>query len=319
MRHVHLKVGFWQDISVIPLKIRQTSSGVHLFDRRTGLNILLEPKSTGLRAPSLAPRQISVALSNACDLRCSYCYAPKTSGRLRLDDVVGWLADLDQAGCLGVGFGGGEPTLLRDFPHLCQRLAAETQLAITFTTHGHHLDAALCSRLQDTVHFVRISMDGVGETYERLRGRSFSALLDRLADVRTLAPFGINYVVNDDTIGELDAAVAVAVDAGAREFLLLPEQPTSARSGIDSETMASLHAWVNAYQGSLALTVSAAAADGLPVTAPLPREEPLEAYAHIDANGTLKRSSYDDSGVAIGDGTIMQALAALREMSEGTA
>jgi len=54
MRRIQLKVGFWQDISVVPLKIRQTSSGVHLFDRRTGLNALLEPVSTGLRAPSLA-------------------------------------------------------------------------------------------------------------------------------------------------------------------------------------------------------------------------------------------------------------------------
>jgi hypothetical protein len=51
MRRIQLKVGFWQDISVVPLKIRQTSSGVHLFDRRTGLNVLLEPVSTGLRAP----------------------------------------------------------------------------------------------------------------------------------------------------------------------------------------------------------------------------------------------------------------------------
>lgn len=304
---------------MVPLKVRQTSSGVHLFDRRTGLNLLLEPSSTGSCSPSLAPRQISVALSNACDLRCSYCYAPKTPGRLNIDALVGWLSDLDQEGCLGVGFGGGEPTLLREFPRLCQRLAGETQLAITFTTHGHHLDAALCSRLQGAVHFVRVSMDGVGETYERLRGRSFIALLDRLADVRTLAPFGINYVVNGDTIGELDDAVAVAAEAGAREFLLLPEQPTLARSGVDSDTTASLQTWVKAYHGSLALTVSAAAADGLPAVAPLPQEEPLEAYAHIDANGTLKRSSYDDSGVAIGDGTIMQALAALREMSEGTA
>lgn len=56
MSRVQLKVGFWQDISVVPLKIRPTSSGVHLFGRRTGLNILLEPVSTGLRAPSLAPR-----------------------------------------------------------------------------------------------------------------------------------------------------------------------------------------------------------------------------------------------------------------------
>lgn len=305
-----------QNISAAPLKIRQTSVGVHLFDRRTGLNIFLDEFSTEICSPSLAPRQISVALTNACDLRCPYCYAPKTPGRLNVDQLVDWLAALDAEGCLGVGFGGGETTLLRGFPNLCHRLAAETRLAISFTSHGHHLDPELCSRLQGAVHFIRISMDGVGETYERLRGRSFSALLDRLTNVKTVAPFGINYVVNGDTVGELDDAAAVADKAGARELLLLPEQPTAARRGIDDDAMASMRAWVSGYKGLLALTVSVAGSDGLPVCVPLPGEKPLEAYAHIDANGVLKRSSYDVSGIAIGERGVMAALAILRKASE---
>src|SRR4030081_1714042 len=93
-----------QDTSAAPFKIRQTSAGVHVFDRRTGLNILLDEFNTEICSLSLAPRQISVALINACDLRCTYCYAPKAPGRLNLDQLVGWLVNLDVEGCLGVGF-----------------------------------------------------------------------------------------------------------------------------------------------------------------------------------------------------------------------
>jgi pyruvate-formate lyase-activating enzyme len=292
-------------------KFRRTTAGIHLFDRNTGINVLVTESDVEHWRWSLAPRQISVALTNACDLRCPYCYAPKVSSRLRDHQLLSWLVDLDQNGCLGVGFGGGEPTLLRELPALCRRVASETELAVTFTSHGHHLDADLCAKLEGAVHFVRISMDGVGATYERLRKRSFSALLDRLADVAKIAPFGINYVVNSETIADLDSAAHIAAAAGARELLLLPEQPTTARPGIDSVTSTALREWIIMYHGPLMLSVSVAGADGLPVCVPIIGETQLEAYAHIDAQGVLKKSSYDSHGVLIGGDGVMAALAIL--------
>jgi len=62
-----------------------------------------------------------------------------------------------------------------------------TKLAITFTTHGHHLDDALLEKLKGHVHFIRISMDGIDTTYERLRRRPFAKLLQRFAAVRKIA------------------------------------------------------------------------------------------------------------------------------------
>jgi hypothetical protein len=35
-------------------------------------------------------------------------------------------------------------------------------------------------------------MDGVGEAYERLRGRQFTAPLRRMDDVRQISAFGLN-------------------------------------------------------------------------------------------------------------------------------
>ena len=121
------------------MKLRLGPNGFHLFDRSSGLNVLLDEMHPTEASWSKSPRQVSIALTNFCDLRCRYCYAPKHKASLHTDSVLRWLKELDTEGCLGIGFGGGEPTLHPDFVNICKRVAGETQLAVTFTTHGHRL------------------------------------------------------------------------------------------------------------------------------------------------------------------------------------
>jgi MoaA/NifB/PqqE/SkfB family radical SAM enzyme len=298
------------------LKVRAGPSGVHIFNRATGLNVLLEEVKVPSAMWAAAPRQISIALTNACDLACPYCFAPKNPATLDIERVIGWLDELDINGCLSVGFGGGEPTLYRHFVEVCRYATMKTGLAVTFTTHAHHLGEKLISALTGNVHFVRVSMDGVGATYEALRGRPFAAFLKHLESLRSLAPFGINFVVNSRTLPELDAATRLASELGASEFLLLPEQPSRGSCGIDDRTAQALRRWVSQYRGAIPLTVSETSADGLPTCNPLVRETKLRAYAHIDASGILKRSSYDSHGVVIGADGVIPALNLLRTRQE---
>lgn len=292
-------------------KVRIGSCGVHLFDRSTGLNVLLNELRLPPTSWSRAPRQVSIALTNACDLSCAHCFAPKHRAALDLETVKRWLFELDQNGCLGVGFGGGEPTLFRGFAELCRYASHSTKLAVTFTTHAHHLSDGLADELTGSVHFVRVSMDGVGATYEAIRGRPFEAFVQRLRTVRRLARFGINFLVNARTLPELDAAIGVATDAGASELLLLPEQRTARTPGIDAVSMITLRGWVERYRGPLPLLISEAGSDGFPTCNPVEREKGLDAYAHIDASGLLKKTSYERSGASVGIG-VMAALEQLR-------
>lgn len=294
------------------IKIRMGPSGIHIFDRDTGQNVLFDEVQVPKQSWAMAPRQVSVALTNACDLACQFCYAPKVPAALDFEHVVGWLAELDAHGCLGVGFGGGEPTIYRRFADLCRYATQETNLAVTFTTHGHHLDEQLIAALEGNVHFVRVSMDGVGVTYEAFRRRPFAELIRRLETVRGLAPFGINFVVNALTFPDLDAATKLASEVGAVEFLLLPEQPVRGKGGISHSTLQKLRRWVDLYRGSIPLSISEAGADGLPTCNPLVQEYGLRAYAHIDASGVLKASSYDSDGAVIGSYGVMQTLDELR-------
>src|ERR1700735_4648475 len=106
-------------------KQRCSTAGVHLFERTTGLNVLLDEVPVPAAYHSRAPRQVSIALTNRCDLACVHCYAPKSRDELRFKTIPRWLTELDADGTLGIGFGGGEPTLYSEFARLCQHAASE--------------------------------------------------------------------------------------------------------------------------------------------------------------------------------------------------
>lgn len=298
------------------MKCRISPDGVLFFDRRSGINVLIDELCPTETAWSKSPRQVSIALTNLCDLHCAYCYAPKHKAILDINQVLRWLRELDAEGCLGVGFGGGEPSLHPDFVEICKRAAGETQLAVTFTTHAHRMTPQLVERLRGSVHFVRISIDGVGRTYEELRGKQFASLLRGMESIATLSPFGINVVINESTVAELDAISELAQNFGVSELLLLPQQATTVVADMDEVVGKKLQDWVSRYNGKVRLAVSVAGASGLPTCDPLPSELGLQAYAHIDASGMLRTSSYSTIGIKIGDAGVLSALKQLKSTFE---
>ena len=303
---------------VEPVKVRYSSAGLHVFDRNTGMNVLIDEIAVPSSLYSRAPRHVSIALTNRCDLACTHCFAPKSRDELSYDSVTRWLSELDANGTLGVGFGGGEPTLYPRFTELCQHAARETRISVTFTTHGHHIDHEMADSLRGSVHFIRVSMDGVDGSYEFIRRRSFEALRSRLKIIQGISRFGVNVVVNERTIGELDEVARVAADSGAVELLLLPQEQTRTVSAITTETMRELQRWVDGYGGHLKLCINEAHAEGFPTCDPLAAEHGLRSYAHIDATGVLKPTSYHATGVAVGESGVLKALELLtKEMREG--
>lgn len=293
-------------------KTRFGASGVHLFNRQSGLNVLLDEVQVPPEHWSNAPRHISVALTNACDLHCSFCYAPKVAAKLDFEKLSCWLAELDAEGALGVGFGGGEPTVYSRFAELCVHLRYKTKLAVSMTTHGHHLTETLLDQLTGSVQCIRVSIDGVGKRYESLRGRSFAQLVERLETMKGRFFLGINTVVNADTFNDIDALTDLAELTGAKQFLLLPERPARGRPGVDIHTINALRVWASNYRGPVELAISEADGEGFETCDPLAKEPGLRGYAHIDAKGFMKRSSFDAEGIKIGDGGVLNALAKLR-------
>ncbi|MFC9104602.1 radical SAM protein [Streptomyces rochei] len=295
------------------MKCRVGPHGVHVFDRRTGLNVLFDEVDALQTEWARAPRQVSIALTNACDLACPFCYAPKTTAVLDVARLCAWIDELDAEGCLGIGFGGGEPTLYRRLPQVCRHAAERTGLAVTMTTHAHRFTPQLIDALTGAVNFVRVSVDGVDATYEKLRGRPFAELVQRLTQIGQTFRFGLNCVVNADTLPGLDAVADLAASTGAAELLLLPERPARGRPGTSPHAVAALHQWITNYRGPVVLTIGEGDSGALPTAQPLPSETGLRAYAHIDAAGTVRRTSYHSAGERVDDRGVLAALDRLQQ------
>jgi hypothetical protein len=137
-----------------------------------------------------------------------------------------------------------------------------------------------------------------------------------MESIATLSPFGINVVVNERTVAELDAMSELAQKVGASELLLLPEQATTTVAGMDGVVRRALQDWVSNYSGKVRLAVSEAGSSGLPTCDPLPDERGLQAYAHIDASGMLRASSYSPTGAKIGAAGVLSALKRFRNTFE---
>lgn len=109
---------------------------VLLFDRHTGTNMLVTSERTrDLRRA--APRMLQVALTNACDKSCGFCYRPlDAKSKWSFDDLLELAHVCDEWGVLEIAFGGGEPTLFPRFPELLHAIWRESRLCPSFTTHG---------------------------------------------------------------------------------------------------------------------------------------------------------------------------------------
>ena len=295
------------------MKVRRGPDGIHLFSRESGLNILLSEQIPAERDWTFSPRQVSIALTNSCNLSCPHCYAPKHKAILEKELVEKWILELDKANCFGIGFGGGEPMLYPDLLEICEFTRSQTGLAVTMTTHGLNLTESIVENLRGRLNYIRVSMDGVGRTYESIRKRSFDHFISKIGLVSGKIPFGINYVVNSKTISDLNEAALMIEDWGASELLLLPEEAVGRGHKIDEQSLNYLKLWLSKYKGALKLTVSASYEEKLCAVNPLSKEPKELAYAHIDASGYIRKSSFDAYGIPISTKGVMVAFQELLE------
>lgn len=297
------------------MKLRKDHLGMYWFDRRAGLNILLDEVPLAQSDWDIGPRHLSIALTNACELSCSFCYAPKSPHTLRIEEVTEWCAQADGAGVLAVGFGGGEPTLFSRFAELCRAVHSETGLGVTMTTHGHRFTSCLSDGLVGSVDFIRVSMDGLNEQYETARGVSFAVFTEKIRIIAATAPFGINVVVGRDTISELPQILDFVQRQGARQLLLLPQCFENGKICLNSDSLAELEEWVGANMSRfpLALSTQGAGEMRLPILPITDVEAETREHLHIDAKGFIRDTAFSSRGVRMQGKSFVHAVSNLRK------
>jgi MoaA/NifB/PqqE/SkfB family radical SAM enzyme len=295
------------------VKLRRESRGHHFYDRSSGTHVLLDEIPVEPSLCDAGPELVSIALLNPCDLKCPFCYAPKSSHRLKPDFVIDVCRQFASIGTFEVAFGGGEPTLYADLGSLCREIWMGTDLGVSLTTHGHHLTEGLVDELTGCVSIIRVSIDGPEPIYSALRGRPLADLLVKLRRVREHIPIGINTVINGATLPVLDDLVGIVRDLGTVDWLLLPET----RHGVFALSASEwriLDQWIEKHYEHVALRVTADAVDHL--SGPFPLVCEIQDYAHVRGDGTLSRCSYGGNGVQLQGKSVVDALSELTRCTQ---
>ncbi len=298
------------------MKLRIEPSGFHWFDRVTGIHILLDEITPNSATWSAAPRTLSIALSNVCDLGCHFCYRPRNSDSLPPDFVQEMVLAADRLGAFEITFGGGEPLLYPDLIPLCRWIWRNTALGISLTTHGHHLTRNFIHQLTGSVSSLRLSIDGVEPYYSQVRGRPLADLLENIRTLDGAIPFGINVVVSPGHLTELRPVADLALAVGAADLLFIPEH-RKGKSRLAPHEWEEIDRVIDEYRPRCRLGVTESACAHLAAGVLQTERAQDFVFAHVSADRMLKPNSYGRAGIVIEDPAGMSDyLLALRHMEE---
>lgn len=278
------------------MKARIEPQGLHYYCRRSGTHILFDEIRTQPSDFSLAPRTVSIAITDECDFTCSYCYVNLRDRYLSKDEIILYCKELDKLGTFDVAFGGGEPTLHPDLADICKAIWNETELGISITTHGHNLNRNYISSLKNNLSFVRISIDGVEPIYSKLRKRPLSDLLLNLELLSGQIPFGINAVMNKLTIDHLDELKNLFIEYGACELLLLPMWHQG-KFVLTNKDWNALSIWIEQNYNEIPIRVSSESKKYLDLPFLFTDEAWDNDYGFIGIDRVFKKNSFTREGL----------------------
>lgn len=189
-----------------------------LFERDTGLNVLLEGDETA-HLTRIAPRTLLVAVTNVCNLQCHFCYRNlKSPSDWTVDSLLDFCKQADEWGVLEMAFGGGEPMLFPEWERFIHQLYDETQLAVNFTTNGMYLTDEFLGSIAGKYGNIRLSLYDTNHYEDTIR------LL-----VKNGARFGVNWMITPDDLPTLEHKFLRLLELGVRDFLLLSYKGADAR------------------------------------------------------------------------------------------
>lgn len=166
-------------------------------------------------------------LIRRCNLLCKHCYAISGDvdfpGELSTEEVFGVMDDLKAFRVPVLILSGGEPLLRPDIFDISRR-AKDLGFYVGLSSNGTLIDGTNIGRIQDIGYdYVGISLDGLGETYDRFRGRD-GAFADSLAAVRLCREQGIKvglrFTMTLDNAHQLPALLDLAEAEGVDKFYL---------------------------------------------------------------------------------------------------
>lgn len=166
-------------------------------------------------------------LIRRCNLLCRHCYSISGdvdfAGELSTDEAFRVLDDLVAARVPAVILSGGEPLLRPDIYEIAAR-AKSLGLSVSLSSNGALVDDAHADRIAAAgFDYVGVSLDGIGETHDRFRGRvgAFDASIAGIRRLRARGVgVGLRYTMTSENETEFPALLALARAEDAAKFYL---------------------------------------------------------------------------------------------------
>ncbi len=182
-------------------------------------------RSYGGRAQHLKTdhlREIWFHITNRCNQACRHCLfasSPDEKTELATTRIRKIAAQATTLGCRVFALTGGEPLVHPDFESIVDSLLGPEAAHVVVLTNGTLLKdyaKALARWPADRFH-LQISIDGLGQNHDRIRGRgAFDALAAQLAWLKAQKiAFTLSTCVTSENVEDMPGLVDFAVDVGA--------------------------------------------------------------------------------------------------------
>lgn len=168
-------------------------------------------RGLGLRHDLGKPKEMVLFVTNRCNLRCQHCFyhdgLTETHTEIKASDIRKILKSLDhdlETVCIG----GGEPFVCKELAAICKVLAQDVYLKQLYIVTNGFETGNIIETVKDVltnVHYniyIRVSIDGLCETHNRIRGnpQSFHNAMETLKALKALEPDYKNLNVDAQTI-----------------------------------------------------------------------------------------------------------------------
>lgn len=178
-----------------------------------------------------APLTVLWDITYACNLKCEHCLAAardKLPNELSLGEVKSVIDQLSEMKVFNICFLGGEPLMREDFLEILE-YAASSKIGISFSTNGTLINDHIIKALEKIDIFkAQVSLDGLEETHNKIRGVNFS-FQAVIQAIKKLTKSGIRVevstTVNKLNLQELDDLIKLSISLGANSFKAIPFMP----------------------------------------------------------------------------------------------
>jgi AdoMet-dependent heme synthase len=113
--------------------------------------------------------EVAFEITDNCNYNCIHCYNPRKRDNLDFKSIDNVLYQLKEEGVEKIKYGGGEPTLRKNFLDILKK-TIKLGFDTTFSTNGGIIDKELVLKIKDSgLSRIQISLDGDREVHNYIR------------------------------------------------------------------------------------------------------------------------------------------------------